>query len=133
MVQRGSLGGVGEQRRGERMPVMKPLPYTDAERTRQLTFRSFPLAFYICLSFAFVSVFGLVFIVLEKETEVKLHQFINGVSIVIYWVTNSIWDAGMFLIPICGILVLLWTFQVDVLIGDKLVGTFVGLLFLFVW
>ena len=80
-----------------------------------------------------MSVFGLVFIVLEKETEVKLHQFINGVSIVIYWVTNSIWDAGMFLIPICGILVLLWTFQVDVLIGDKLVGTFIGLLFLFVW
>lgn len=46
----------------------------------------FGFVFFIMLSFAFVSVFGLVFIVFEKESEVKLHQFINSVEIRIYWI-----------------------------------------------
>lgn len=48
------------------------------------------------LSFGFVSIFGLVFIVFEKESEVKIHQFINSVEIRIYWISNLFWDAFMY-------------------------------------
>ena len=75
---------------------MHLLPRTAYERTEAFNGEVFGFVFFIMLSFAFVSVFGLVFIVFEKESEVKLHQFINSVEIRIYWVASLAWDAIMY-------------------------------------
>jgi hypothetical protein len=74
-----------------------------------------------------------VFIVLEKETEVKLHQFINGVSINMYWVANIIFDFGMYVFPAISVTVILFIFDVDVLIGERTRYAFFLLLFFFMW
>jgi hypothetical protein len=55
---------------------MHTLPLTMSEKLEQLNFESFAIAFNIMVSLAFVSSFGLVYIVMEKETEVKAMQYL---------------------------------------------------------
>ena len=79
------------------MPYLHSLPYSKRERNQILNQQMFIMVILMVLSFAFVSVFSLVFIVFEKESEVKLHQFINSVSISVYWLSNLAWDSIMYL------------------------------------
>ena len=66
---------------GRRVAFVHPLPLTQVERSNQLNQQTFILGMGIVISFAFVSCFSLVFIVDEREMEIKTQQYINGVRI----------------------------------------------------
>lgn len=76
----------------ERYAYLQPLPLTSEQRLQEMNNQIFVMILLLVLSFAFVSIFGLVFVVFEKEAEVKLHQFINSVEIKVYWLSNLLWD-----------------------------------------
>ena len=99
-----------------------PLPLTAVEKEFLLNFQSFVITFNIMISFAFVSSFALTFVVMEKEIEIKAQQFVNGVSIAYYWISNWIYDASMYIIPICSMLIILTVYKVDILIGPESLG-----------
>lgn len=84
----------------KRVATLHILPQTPSEKQRAFNFTIIGTVFFIMISFGFVSIFGLVFIVFEKESEVKLHQFINSVEIRVYWLTNLAWDAFMYCFPV---------------------------------
>lgn len=117
--------------KGKSKVKMHTLPLTNSQREQQLNFQTFSIAINVNLAFAFVSSFGLMFIVMEKEGEIKLHQFINGCGILVYWISNLIWDAFMYLIPVVSVVLVLSVFKVDILVGEKSLKPFLILLGLF--
>ncbi|CAD7964725.1 unnamed protein product [Amoebophrya sp. A120] len=116
---------------GRRIPYLHPLPTTAAERTAELNDAAFVLGMGIVLSFGFVSCFALVFIVEEKEKEVKVQQFVNGVGITRYWLSNLIYDFSLYLFPIFTILLLFEAFDLTLFTNSRAIGASICLLIFF--
>jgi len=71
---------VGEDAAGANLvPFLHLLPRTWRESEQQLQIAQFQIASGVLQAFAFIACFGLVFIVVEKEAEIKTQQFVNGV------------------------------------------------------
>lgn len=119
------------EKTAERVPYLHPLPKTASEKEQQMNVSAFAVSLYTMISFAFVSGFSLVFIVMEKEAEVKLHQFINGVSITTYWLSNVLWDHLMYWVPILSVTSCLLYFPIDMLVGEDSIYAFLALLICF--
>eukprot|EP00391_Amoebophrya_sp_Ameob2_P006708 CAMPEP_0178983870 /NCGR_PEP_ID=MMETSP0795-20121207/1298_1 /TAXON_ID=88552 /ORGANISM="Amoebophrya sp., Strain Ameob2" /LENGTH=2833 /DNA_ID=CAMNT_0020674687 /DNA_START=350 /DNA_END=8852 /DNA_ORIENTATION=+ len=111
--------------------AIHPLPQTADEKDFRLRFQSFSIAFNVMISFAFVSCFSLVFVVSEKESEIKAQQFINGVDIPTYWMAQYVFDFGTFLFPIASLLLVLPLLEVWSLVGAETLPVFIALLLLF--
>jgi len=107
---------------GERIPYLHPLPTTAAEKIAELNDAAFELGMGIILSFGFVSCFGLVFIVEEKEKEIKVQQYVNGVQIWTYWLSNLLWDFSLYLFPIFTILGLFEAFELTLFTNSRAIG-----------
>ncbi|CAD7957724.1 unnamed protein product [Amoebophrya sp. A25] len=118
-------------RGGERVPYLHPLPTTPAERLAELNNSAFVLGMGIILSFGFVSCFGMVFIVEEKESEVKVQQYVNGVGIKLYWLSNLLWDFALYLIPIFMILALFAGFDLTIFTNENTISATLAVLLLF--
>ncbi|CAD7927551.1 unnamed protein product [Amoebophrya sp. A120] len=108
-----------------------PLPQTADEKDFRLRFQSFAIAFNVMISFAFVSCFSLVFVVMEKESEIKAQQFINGVDIPTYWLAQYVYDFCTFLFPIMSLLIVLPFLEVWSLVGADTLPVFLMLMLLF--
>lgn len=93
--------------------AVHPLPVNYRTRKLLMNLQSFAIAFAIMISFGFVSAFAMVFIVQEKEEEIKIQQFINGLSIPSYWMANLLFDGFMYIFPILLILGALYLFKID--------------------
>jgi ABC-type multidrug transport system ATPase subunit len=113
---------------GSLTAFVHPLPRTYSESIEQIQQAQFTIAVGILEAFAFVSCFGLVFIVVEKEMEIKTQQFVNGVSIFTYWISNEIFDVLMYVFPIVSCLALCAAFDLKILISERVIGAFIALL-----
>ncbi len=118
-------------KKGDRIVYTQALPMTNRERQLRVNESVFQFTFFIIVAFSFVSIFGLVFIVFEKEAEVKLHQFINSVEIKVYWLSNLAWDSAMYLPAISSALFVLWLIDVELIFNAKILPSYVGVLLLF--
>ena len=110
-----------------------PLPVNSAQRAKILNVQGLVIAFNLMIAFGFVSAFAMVLTVYEKETEVKVQQYINGLSIWAYWLGNFVFDVLMYVVPIVLVLLVLAWFDVKNLVGTDFdaLQAFVALMTLF--
>ena len=59
----------------------------------------------------------------EMVTKAKHLQFVSGVGITVFWLSNLVWDYLSFLIPACGMLLTLLAFQEEGFIEAETQGT----------
>lgn len=72
-----------------------PLPYTTETKLTQLNIGNnlgTQLASDLCFSFGFVSAFYIIFLIKERETRSKLLQFVGGVKVWTFWLSQFLWD-----------------------------------------
>ena len=60
----------------------------------------------------------------------KTQQYVNGVSIPIYWASNWVWDFFCFSIPIISVIAVLEIFDVELLTSDLTLGPTLTLMIL---
>ncbi|XP_065364636.1 phospholipid-transporting ATPase ABCA3-like isoform X2 [Calliphora vicina] len=87
-----------------------PLPYTTETRLTQLNTGNnlgTQLSTNLCFCFCFVSAFYILFLIKERETRSKLLQFVGGVKVWTFWLSQLLWDILTFaltaIIVICTI------------------------------
>ena len=59
-------------------------------------------------------------------TKAKHLQFVSGVGVTVFWLSNLVWDYVSFLIPACGMLLTLLAFQEEGFIEPETQGTDAG-------
>uniref|UniRef100_A0A1I8Q220 ABC transporter domain-containing protein n=1 Tax=Stomoxys calcitrans TaxID=35570 RepID=A0A1I8Q220_STOCA len=87
-----------------------PLPYSTETVLNQLNTGNnlgTQLSTNLCFCFCFVSAFYILFPIKERESRSKLLQFVSGVNIWIFWITQFLWDMLTFtltaIIVVCTI------------------------------
>ncbi|XP_073830693.1 ATP binding cassette subfamily A member 3 isoform X2 [Musca autumnalis] len=87
-----------------------PLPYTTETVLNQLNTGNnlgTQLSTNLCFCFCFVSAFYILFLIKERESRSKLLQFVSGVNVWIFWISQFLWDIMTFtltaLIVVCTI------------------------------
>ncbi|XP_066151375.1 phospholipid-transporting ATPase ABCA3-like isoform X1 [Euwallacea fornicatus] len=94
-----------------------PLPYSaDTQISLLATVGNnmgFQLAFNICFSMAFVSSFYILFVIRERVSQTKHLQFVSGVKVHAFWLTNLFWDYTTYLATIAALMITLICFQED--------------------
>ncbi|XP_075155305.1 ATP binding cassette subfamily A member 3 isoform X2 [Haematobia irritans] len=87
-----------------------PLPYSTETVLNQLNTGNnlgTQLSTNLCFCFCFVSAFYILFLIKERESRSKLLQFVSGVNIWIFWISQFLWDIMTFtltaLIVVCTI------------------------------
>jgi ATP-binding cassette subfamily A (ABC1) protein 3 len=78
--------------------VIKPMPLTPQFEALEDTADSIVLTFLVGVAFAFLPAGIVVFLVMERENNVKHQQLISGVSLLAYWTSNLVVDMGKYLI-----------------------------------
>ncbi|XP_037937451.1 ATP-binding cassette sub-family A member 3 isoform X2 [Teleopsis dalmanni] len=72
-----------------------PLPYTTETLLSQLNIGNnlgTQLATNLCFCMSFVSAFYILFLIKERESRSKLLQFVGGVKVLTFWLTQFLWD-----------------------------------------
>eukprot|EP00388_Colpodella_angusta_P003919 GDKJ01013442.1.p1 GENE.GDKJ01013442.1~~GDKJ01013442.1.p1 ORF type:complete len:2069 (-),score=472.48 GDKJ01013442.1:1176-6494(-) len=89
-------------------------------------------AMFIGMGFAYIPAFWGLYAVREKETKSKHMQFVSGVSIPAYWVSNAIWDLIFYIIPLVLTLIFMGVFGSDLVIAVNF-GWTLFLLIAYAW
>lgn len=116
-----------------------PLPYTTETVLKQLNTGNnlgTQLSTNLCFCFCFVSAFYILFLIKERESRSKLLQFVSGANVLLFWVSQFLWDIMTFTLTAIVVVCTLACFQEDGFsaFGDlgKLCMCFKGNLNLFV-
>lgn len=88
-----------------------PLPRTEQESLTSAAFSLFWVSFFSIIGWSLIPTSAIVFIVKERETMVKYQQYISGVGIMSYWVSNLVWDMLKFMLTGGLSLVILYVFD----------------------
>lgn len=87
-----------------------PLPYTTQTLLANLNTGNnlgTQLSTNLCFCFCFVSAFYILFLIKERETRSKLLQFVGGVKVWTFWLSQFLWDILTYsltaIIVICAI------------------------------
>eukprot|EP00397_Hematodinium_sp_SG-2012_P000290 GEMP01000290.1.p1 GENE.GEMP01000290.1~~GEMP01000290.1.p1 ORF type:complete len:1776 (+),score=207.19 GEMP01000290.1:152-5479(+) len=96
-----------------------PFPYTAVEEQDRRLGAFFVSTINIMLGFGFVTGFALSYVVFERQTDLKLQQFVSGVRIMPYWVSLYISDFLASVVTCASILVVLFAFDVVYLIDSR--------------
>eukprot|EP00801_Mesodinium_rubrum_P001109 Mrub_01109.p1 GENE.Mrub_01109~~Mrub_01109.p1 ORF type:complete len:782 (-),score=153.79 Mrub_01109:67-2325(-) len=90
-----------------------PLPRTEQEALEGKGLDLFWLSFFSIIGWSLIPTSAIVFIVKERETLVKQQQYVSGVGIVSYWLSNLVWDMIKFALSVSIVFVifLLWDFK----------------------
>ena len=79
----------------------------------------------VAIAFAFIPASFVSFVVRERESKVQHLQYISGVSTSAYWLSTYLWDFLNYLLPAAICILLLLAFDIQQLIGENFIGTFV--------
>lgn len=93
-----------------------PYPYTKESRFAQLDNGNnlgTQLATNLCFCMCFVSSFYVLFIIKERESRFKLLQFVGGVNVWTFWVSQLLWDFVTYTLTSIIIIATLACFQED--------------------
>lgn len=72
-----------------------PLPFTAESKLIHLNIGNnlgTQLSTNLCFCFCFVSAFYILFVIKERESRSKLLQFVGGVKVWTFWLSQFIWD-----------------------------------------
>ncbi|XP_037937487.1 ATP-binding cassette sub-family A member 3-like [Teleopsis dalmanni] len=114
--------------------INAPLPYTAETIFFQLNIGNnlgTQLASNICFCMCFVSAFYILFLIKEKESRSKLLQFVGGVRVFTFWLTQFLWDISTFTITVIIIIVTLAIFQEEGLATFDELGRYFLMIFVF--
>lgn len=98
-----------------------PLPLTATEEAVSGSVNALFTSLFVVIAFAFIPAAFIVYVVKERSVSAKHQQFLSGVSIPAYWLSNYIYDCAIYLIPGGAALVVLLLFDVESFVDD---GTF---------
>lgn len=92
-----------------------PLPYNITTKLERLSSFSggFMLANAIGFGFSFVTAFFLFFVIKERETRYKLLQFVGGLKIWTFWLSQFIFDFLVYMLIAVVIMVIIACAQLD--------------------
>jgi ATP-binding cassette subfamily A (ABC1) protein 3 len=93
--------------------VINPLPLTRQFQAFEDTADSIFATFLLAVAFAFLPAGIVVFLVMEREHNVKHQQLISGVSLLAYWTSNFVVDIGKYLIVAIWGVVMMQAFSVN--------------------
>ncbi|KAF0293021.1 ATP-binding cassette sub-family A member 3 [Amphibalanus amphitrite] len=91
----------------------------------------FNIAFNVAFGVSFLAASFVLFLVKEMVTKAKHLQFVSGVGITVFWLSNLVWDYISYLIPACGMLLTLLAFQEEGFIEPETQGTLMLLFVLY--
>lgn len=87
--------------------------------------------FFFTLAYAFIPSSNILFIVKEREENVKHQQLVSGVGLMAYWFSNFVIDYAKFLIVGVATLILILLYDIDTFIDGDHFTMSVALIFLF--
>lgn len=93
-----------------------PLPYTTETLLNQLNTGNnlgTQLSTNLCFCFCFVSAFYILFLIKERESRSKLLQFVSGVNVWIFWISQFLWDILTFTLTAVIVACTIACFQED--------------------
>ncbi|XP_066919865.1 ATP-binding cassette sub-family A member 2-like [Clytia hemisphaerica] len=70
------------------------------------------IAIFVIIAMSFVPASFVVFLVMERTTKAKHIQFVSGLSPILYWFTNFVWDFFNYLIPAMPCILIFYLFDV---------------------
>jgi len=90
-----------------------PLPRTEKESLTNQAFTLFWYSFFSIIGWSLIPTSAIAFIVKERESLSKYQQYISGVGVASYWLSNLIWDLTKFILTSSVILMVLflWDFK----------------------
>ncbi|XP_037937486.1 ATP-binding cassette sub-family A member 3-like [Teleopsis dalmanni] len=112
----------------------KPLPYTTQTLLNQLNIGQnlgMQMATNLCFCMCFVSAFYILFLIKERESRSKLLQFVSGVKVWTFWLTQILWDMLTFILTAILIIITLACFQEDGLATFAELGRYFLVLLIF--
>jgi ATP-binding cassette subfamily A (ABC1) protein 3 len=93
--------------------IIQPFPLTPQFQAFEDTADSIFATFLLAVAFAFLPSGIVVFLVMERENNVKHQQLISGVSLLAYWTSNFVVDMGKYLIIATWCAVMMQAFSVN--------------------
>jgi hypothetical protein len=113
--------------------TIHPLPLTEIESGLGAAEDAFSAWFLIILSFPFITGSFATFVVAERLSKAKHLQTVAGVKPSSYWISTWLWDIANYQFPLWITVILMFAFDIDVLVTTKrgVVGGIITLLFLF--
>ncbi|XP_061399278.1 phospholipid-transporting ATPase ABCA3-like [Musca vetustissima] len=93
-----------------------PLPYTTETVLKQLNVGNnlgTQLSTNLCFCFCFVSAFYILFLIKERESRSKLLQFVGGVNVWVFWISQFLWDIMTFTLTALIVVFTIACFQED--------------------
>lgn len=119
----GWLNAQGQPTRAKTVTTTNhPLPLTNVQRSVNQSTSAFTMTLFLVLAFAFIPASQAVFIVKERETQVKHQQLISGVSIPAYWLSSFVWDLLQYLITWAICVGIIFAFDVEAFTDSENVG-----------
>ncbi|XP_032594289.1 phospholipid-transporting ATPase ABCA3 isoform X2 [Drosophila grimshawi] len=91
-----------------------PLPYTTETLLTQLNVGNnlgTQLATNLCFCMCFVSAIYILFLIKERESRAKLLQFVSGVKVCTFWLSQYIWDLATYAVTAVIVVVTIACFQ----------------------
>ncbi|XP_030379886.1 ATP-binding cassette sub-family A member 3 isoform X2 [Scaptodrosophila lebanonensis] len=111
-----------------------PLPYTTNTLLTQLNTGNnlgTQLATNLCFCMCFVSAFYILFLIKERESRSKLLQFVGGVKVWTFWLSQLLWDFFTYTITALIVIVTIACFQEDGFTKFSELGRYFLLLLIF--
>ncbi|KAH8273382.1 hypothetical protein KR018_002047 [Drosophila ironensis] len=91
-----------------------PLPYTTTTLLSQLNTGNnlgTQMASNMCFCMCFITSLYILFLIKERESRAKLLQFVGGVKVSVFWMTQLIWDYATFLVTAIVAIIAIACFQ----------------------
>lgn len=111
--------------------VMKPFPVSSEWKDLDDTIDGFICTFLFGLAIPFIPASILVYIVKERENNVKHQQVVSGVSIFAYWISNFVIDWVKYMIVAWWMLLMIQAFQINAFTKDDHYGAMIVITMLY--
>lgn len=87
-----------------------PLPLTSTQTDIYSSFNIYLVVIFLMLSISVIPASFATHIVREREIKAKHQQVVSGVSFIVYWISNWVWDVFSYLPTLIAFLILLSSF-----------------------
>ena len=113
-----------------------PMPYTKTQFFQIVENRIFidlAVSIFIIFALSLIPASFLVFLLGERETNMKQLQFVSGVKPYIYWISNYVWDLLNYIVPCSLCIFIFLIFNVESYVNKDNLPCLVCLMLLYGW
>ena len=110
---------------------LQPLPLTIQTKSFGGSISGFFAVFFFSLAYSFIPSSNIMFMVKEREQNVKHQQLVSGVGLMAYWFSNFFIDIAKFVIIAIITVLVTWAYGVKTFLGTGSLTMFISLLVTF--